>query len=162
MEENAYATLGLAWGARPGEVRRAFRKLALRWHPDRNPGDSTAEAQFKRINAAYQRLKAADFELPRPVDDSPFRPAPQPEEDEARPSRWPNGNPIHYPTPADIAASAAAASRPPRPRWRVLQVIDRLMVGVTYFYFGLAALGVLAVAMFIGFAILYALGLVRD
>jgi len=35
-------------------IKRAFRKLAKRYHPDRNPGDPRAEEHFKEINAAYE------------------------------------------------------------------------------------------------------------
>jgi molecular chaperone DnaJ len=39
------------------ELKRAFRKLALKWHPDRNPGNASSEARFKEINEAYDILK---------------------------------------------------------------------------------------------------------
>ena len=43
-----------------GELKAAFRKLAMKWHPDRNPGDSTCELRFKEINEAYEILKHPD------------------------------------------------------------------------------------------------------
>ncbi len=42
--------------AEPGEIKRAFRKGAFQWHPDRNPGDVGAEERFKQINEAYRVL----------------------------------------------------------------------------------------------------------
>jgi molecular chaperone DnaJ len=43
-----------------GELKSAFRKLAMKWHPDRNPGDQSCEHKFKEINEAYEILKDPD------------------------------------------------------------------------------------------------------
>jgi DnaJ-class molecular chaperone len=51
-----YGTLGLTPSATPDEIRRAYRRLALQWHPDRNPGRRDAEARFKEISEAYAVL----------------------------------------------------------------------------------------------------------
>ncbi len=51
-----YAILGVSPDASEDEIKRAFRKLALKYHPDRNPGDKKAEEKFKEINEAYQVL----------------------------------------------------------------------------------------------------------
>jgi curved DNA-binding protein len=51
-----YKILGVERSASPDEVRAAYRKLALKHHPDRNPGDKQAEDKFKEINEAYQVL----------------------------------------------------------------------------------------------------------
>lgn len=51
-----YKTLGVNRSASEKEIRDAFRRLARKYHPDINPGDSTAEAKFKEINEAYQVL----------------------------------------------------------------------------------------------------------
>ena len=49
-----YETLGVAEIASPAEIKSAYRKLAMQWHPDRNPGDTAAESRFKDISAAYE------------------------------------------------------------------------------------------------------------
>lgn len=51
-----YNVLGLSRSASPDEIRKAYRKLAMQYHPDRNPGDKQAEERFKDINEAYQVL----------------------------------------------------------------------------------------------------------
>jgi curved DNA-binding protein len=51
-----FQTLGVARTATDAEIKAAFRKLAIQYHPDKNPGDPTAEAKFKDVNAAYQVL----------------------------------------------------------------------------------------------------------
>jgi curved DNA-binding protein len=55
-----YKILGVERTANKEEIKRAYRKLALKTHPDRNPGNSKAEEQFKEINEAYQVLSDAD------------------------------------------------------------------------------------------------------
>jgi DnaJ-class molecular chaperone len=51
-----YATLGVPKSASDAEIKRAYRKLARKYHPDLNPGDKTAEAKFKEINEANEVL----------------------------------------------------------------------------------------------------------
>jgi len=51
-----YEVLGLSKGASEEEIKKAYRQLAKKYHPDLNPGDKEAEARFKEINEAYQVL----------------------------------------------------------------------------------------------------------
>ncbi|MCB1449986.1 MAG: molecular chaperone DnaJ [Nitratireductor sp.] len=52
-----YETLGVERGVDEKALKSAFRKKAMQFHPDRNPGDATAEAKFKELNEAYEVLK---------------------------------------------------------------------------------------------------------
>ncbi len=58
--EDYYAILGVNRSATPEEIKRAYRKLAKQYHPDRNPGDKTAEGKFKEVQEAYEVLNDAD------------------------------------------------------------------------------------------------------
>ncbi|MDD2582445.1 MAG: DnaJ C-terminal domain-containing protein [Desulfuromonadaceae bacterium] len=51
-----YKALGIEKGATPEEIKKAFRKLAVKYHPDRNPDNKSAEDKFKEINEAYAVL----------------------------------------------------------------------------------------------------------
>ena len=51
-----YEELGLKKGVEKDEIKRAYRKLARKHHPDLNPGDKAAEERFKKINGAYAVL----------------------------------------------------------------------------------------------------------
>ena len=55
-----YALLGLAPGASPAEIKRAYRRLSRRFHPDINPGDKAAESLYERISEAYETLVDAE------------------------------------------------------------------------------------------------------
>jgi curved DNA-binding protein len=55
-KKDYYETLGVQRSATPDELKQAFRRLALKYHPDKNPGDSSAEERFKDLNEAYAVL----------------------------------------------------------------------------------------------------------
>ena len=55
-----YATLGVSKSATADEIKKAFRKLAVKYHPDRNPGNKEAEERFKEISEAYEVLFDAE------------------------------------------------------------------------------------------------------
>jgi DnaJ-class molecular chaperone len=56
LAQDPYQELGVARSASADEIRRAFRKLAKQYHPDKNPNDKSAEERFKRISAAFDLL----------------------------------------------------------------------------------------------------------
>jgi DnaJ-class molecular chaperone with C-terminal Zn finger domain len=56
-KQDYYALLGVARGASADEIKKAYRKLAMKYHPDRNPNDKEAEQKFKEISEAYDILK---------------------------------------------------------------------------------------------------------
>ncbi|WP_114913429.1 molecular chaperone DnaJ [Acidibrevibacterium fodinaquatile] len=56
-KQDYYATLGVSRDASAEDLKKAYRKLAMQFHPDRNPGDKKAEARFKEISEAYEILK---------------------------------------------------------------------------------------------------------
>ncbi|MEM8542942.1 MAG: DnaJ C-terminal domain-containing protein [Cyanobacteria bacterium P01_H01_bin.119] len=55
-----YSVLGVSKSASADEIKRAYRKLARKYHPDVNPGDQAAEAKFKEVSEAYEVLSDAD------------------------------------------------------------------------------------------------------
>lgn len=57
MIDDPYRVLGLEHGASDEEVKRAYRQLAKKYHPDMNPGDAHAAEMMNRINAAYDQIK---------------------------------------------------------------------------------------------------------
>ena len=81
FDRDYYGTMGLHPEATEDEIRRAYRRLALEWHPDRNPGNPLAEERFKEISEAYAVLidpvKRRDYDRARgsgvPGDFNPRR-----------------------------------------------------------------------------------------
>ncbi|MFQ3536750.1 MAG: J domain-containing protein [Aggregatilineales bacterium] len=60
MERDYYKILGVSRNATAEEIKKAYRNLARRYHPDRNPNNKEAEARFKQINEAYEVLSDAE------------------------------------------------------------------------------------------------------
>lgn len=67
---NPYETLGLNQGATDDEVKKAYRQLAKKYHPDANPGDKVAEQKMKDINAAYDMIINKKYQ----AQSNPFSP----------------------------------------------------------------------------------------
>src|SRR5437667_11376498 len=58
--KDLYSVLGVSKDASADQIKKAYRKLARKWHPDANPGDTSAEERFKEIQEAYSILSDAD------------------------------------------------------------------------------------------------------
>ena len=56
MKEDYYDILGLSKGASQAEIKKAYRKMAIKYHPDKNPGDTEAENKFKKAAEADEVL----------------------------------------------------------------------------------------------------------
>ena len=58
--QDFYEVLGVNRQASQAEIKAAFKRMAMKYHPDRNPGDKQAEETFKLINEAYHTLSDLD------------------------------------------------------------------------------------------------------
>ena len=56
-DKDFYQVLGVSRDASESEIKKAYRKLAVQFHPDKNPGNKEAEEKFKEISAAFDILK---------------------------------------------------------------------------------------------------------
>ena len=76
MSKNYYESLGVTKTATEAEIKKAYKKMAMQYHPDKNAGDKKAEAKFKEINEAYQVLgdkeKRKNYDQFGSAEGSPF------------------------------------------------------------------------------------------
>jgi len=56
IKQDFYKTLGVERNASDDEIKKAYRRLAMKYHPDRNPDDKSAESKFKDVKQAYEVL----------------------------------------------------------------------------------------------------------
>ena len=67
-KKDYYDVLGVSKSANKDELKKAYRKLAMKYHPDRNPDDSQAAEKFKELSEAYEILSCLLYTSPSPRD----------------------------------------------------------------------------------------------
>jgi curved DNA-binding protein CbpA len=144
--DEARQELGVSSRSGPAEVRRAFRKLALRHHPDHNAGRADATARFRRVLLAYEILSgqraptlADRGAVPSPSAAStarrrtPDKRAPwEMPFVEALPVEYDDGEPLHYPTPDEIRKLDRDDPANPRKMMSSLFVAFLVFVGLLW------------------------------
>ena len=72
MNDDPYRILGIDRSADAAAMKKAYRTLAMKWHPDKNPGNPEAETKFKQISEAYQKLTTPQNSVPMGGNQNPF------------------------------------------------------------------------------------------
>jgi hypothetical protein len=141
--DEAYSVLGLRLGAKPVDVRRAFKRLALAHHPDRNPSQPDATTRFRRVLLAYEILdgKRAPTPAANSAEASPVPRAsrnPQGVRDtptvDDRFAEADEGSPIPYPTAEEIRNLSIEATHPGKLVDRVFLVFVAMVL--LWIFFG--------------------------
>ena len=87
-KKDYYDILGINKKATPEEIKKAYRTLAMKYHPDRNQGDKTAESKFKEASEAYQVLSDPKKKSSKMSENAPD-------------SNPPKSNPLDPPPPSN-------------------------------------------------------------
>ena len=75
MAKDYYNILGVDKGASEDQIKKAYRKKAMQYHPDKNPDNAEAESKFKEAAEAYDTLSSRQVYAPLPYLDSQLRPS---------------------------------------------------------------------------------------